>query len=443
MSVLELKKLDVLYLDEDDTDMVLGITDHLDWEDEAWHWDVLMDKINVYLAYIEVGEWKKRVPENVKSATIHIMFKYDIPDSIIERLKMVSEYTGKHGVGIRAEIMDDDDDESFDEESEEELDEESKTEEERCITEDTECRVELIELAEDLRPTAEQIFILCTFGVDENGNERLGHGMFFREGDVLIPALAEHLNVDEMTLAKTHEKALEQVARLRDVYAKNNKKIPAYIKFVFNLKNDQMQTEDSHFEKDRTTSAEALCREWEEFALKRYHLVRHETDAEKAAYKKELEQCHRTLSSLAEDLCSAADYIFILYTCKVDERGKKCVAHDMFFLENRVLMKPFAELLGEEESKIVAYKYQSLKTVEKVLDICEKYGLVMPACTKLFYDKRKNVLQVVDLSYKEEDKTKRMTELSGAWQRKVVKDYNAEWYEIPEKKGFWARLFGR
>jgi hypothetical protein len=65
MSVDETDKIDLLVTDRENTHVLLVIADHLDWKkfDEAYHLELLQDKINAYLHFIESGQLVDERPD--------------------------------------------------------------------------------------------------------------------------------------------------------------------------------------------------------------------------------------------------------------------------------------------------------------------------------------------------------------------------------------------
>lgn len=65
MSIDEPDKIDFFAVDREKTKARLVITDHLDWEefDEGFHLELLQDKINAYLHFVEDGQWAKTRPD--------------------------------------------------------------------------------------------------------------------------------------------------------------------------------------------------------------------------------------------------------------------------------------------------------------------------------------------------------------------------------------------
>ena len=56
MSVVETNKIDIIGIDKQTGQVVLTITDHLDWNSDNDHLLMLQEKINFYLSFIESGE---------------------------------------------------------------------------------------------------------------------------------------------------------------------------------------------------------------------------------------------------------------------------------------------------------------------------------------------------------------------------------------------------
>ena len=79
MSVDEPDKIDFLVTDSEKTHVLLIIADHLDWKefDEGFHFQLLQDKINAYLHFVEDGELVKVRPDlKGRPVTIQVDAKY-------------------------------------------------------------------------------------------------------------------------------------------------------------------------------------------------------------------------------------------------------------------------------------------------------------------------------------------------------------------------------
>lgn len=67
------------------------ITDHLDWEHEDIHLEILQDKINTYLQYIEGKQYLKQYGEDFLKFYIDIHFKEKITEKCIDFLRVAEK----------------------------------------------------------------------------------------------------------------------------------------------------------------------------------------------------------------------------------------------------------------------------------------------------------------------------------------------------------------
>jgi len=81
MSIIDKDKIDSIGIDKENGNVILGISDQLDWSNEYEHLIMLQDKINSYLNFIESGEIYESYPK-AKDRNIEIMIyaKYDITE---------------------------------------------------------------------------------------------------------------------------------------------------------------------------------------------------------------------------------------------------------------------------------------------------------------------------------------------------------------------------
>ncbi|WP_342715875.1 DUF6572 domain-containing protein [Bacillus paramycoides] len=63
MSLYELEKVDFMGYNQEEKIAYLVITDELDWTNEEKHIELLQEKINLYLSFIESDEVYERYPE--------------------------------------------------------------------------------------------------------------------------------------------------------------------------------------------------------------------------------------------------------------------------------------------------------------------------------------------------------------------------------------------
>ncbi len=105
MSIADKDKVDIVAVKPDSSLVKLVITDHLPWDDFETHAQMLQDKVNTYLDFIESGQifrlHEPRVPE---SAKVHIVLALQHPPTgaANEFFMQVREFL--NGVGIPFEV---------------------------------------------------------------------------------------------------------------------------------------------------------------------------------------------------------------------------------------------------------------------------------------------------------------------------------------------------
>lgn len=77
MSVEQLDVVDIISIDKTTGDVILTISDHLDWTDTLQHQIVLQAKFNKYFAFVESGEILTSYPDaKDKPIVFKVIFKY-------------------------------------------------------------------------------------------------------------------------------------------------------------------------------------------------------------------------------------------------------------------------------------------------------------------------------------------------------------------------------
>ena len=93
----ETDKVDFVSIDEDDN-IVLTISDHLEWDEKNEHIFTLQEKINRYLGFIETGELTEKFPDaRGKSPVISVVALYppnEVANTFLERVREVVEGAG-------------------------------------------------------------------------------------------------------------------------------------------------------------------------------------------------------------------------------------------------------------------------------------------------------------------------------------------------------------
>lgn len=106
MSVEQSKVIDLLSFERESGDVVLTVSDHLDWQDPDDHQRMLQDKLNTYLAFVEGGQLFVEKPEaKGRRIRIAVVFKFR-PDSESRAfLKRVAEVIQLAGFAFTWEVF--------------------------------------------------------------------------------------------------------------------------------------------------------------------------------------------------------------------------------------------------------------------------------------------------------------------------------------------------
>jgi hypothetical protein len=100
MSVEQARVIDVISLEKATGNVLLTISDHLDWTQHEDHLRLLEEKLNYYLAFVESGEVLQSYPTaGGRTIVVEVIFKY-APDSaalrFLERVRQTIEQSGLH-----------------------------------------------------------------------------------------------------------------------------------------------------------------------------------------------------------------------------------------------------------------------------------------------------------------------------------------------------------
>ncbi len=88
MAVIGVNQIDAIGVEG--KNLKLLIIDYLDWEYEDMHLDVLQEKINNYLVYIEDKQYFKDYGDNFEKKIIDIKFQHSISENGMKFLNVVS-----------------------------------------------------------------------------------------------------------------------------------------------------------------------------------------------------------------------------------------------------------------------------------------------------------------------------------------------------------------
>jgi|ERR1019366_6804461 hypothetical protein len=97
MAVDDFNVVDIVSIDSDG-DVVLTISDHLEWAETTSHQLILQEKFNRYLAFVESGEILERYPKaKGRPVVFSVVTQFD-PDTsglaFLERARAVIEHAG-------------------------------------------------------------------------------------------------------------------------------------------------------------------------------------------------------------------------------------------------------------------------------------------------------------------------------------------------------------
>jgi hypothetical protein len=105
MSIEQCDVVDVVSIDKDTGQVILTISDHLEWSDTVKHQMALQTKFNKYLAFIESGEILLRYPDaKDRPIAIKVAFKYNPDPEGWRFLARAKEVIESAGFSLRHEV---------------------------------------------------------------------------------------------------------------------------------------------------------------------------------------------------------------------------------------------------------------------------------------------------------------------------------------------------
>lgn len=88
------------------SELVLFLSDHLDWSDEYEHLMTLQKKIEAYLNYIDSKQYETVYPDgSFNKFVIDIFFKYDIYENCLMLLDTIAKQFKYLGLEIRIQML--------------------------------------------------------------------------------------------------------------------------------------------------------------------------------------------------------------------------------------------------------------------------------------------------------------------------------------------------
>jgi hypothetical protein len=102
MSITESNTVDFIGTNQATGEIELLISDHLDWNDELCHLELMQDKLNAYLRFIESGEMSTTYPQSVgRAIVIAWVGKFELSDQAIEFLRHATAVMAQAGVSLQ------------------------------------------------------------------------------------------------------------------------------------------------------------------------------------------------------------------------------------------------------------------------------------------------------------------------------------------------------
>ena len=106
MAVEQADVVDIVSIDPKTGQVILTVSDHLDWSNTAHHQLILQTKLNKYLAFIESGEILQSYPDSQgRAITIKVIFKYKPDDEGEQFLERAGAVVQSAGFTLRHEVL--------------------------------------------------------------------------------------------------------------------------------------------------------------------------------------------------------------------------------------------------------------------------------------------------------------------------------------------------
>jgi hypothetical protein len=106
MSVDQIGVVDLVGVDRETGEVILTISDHLDWHESLQHQSKLQEKINTYLAFVESGEIFRKYPDaRDRQVIISVVGKHEPDANGREFLSRVKSTLKHAGFGFRFTIL--------------------------------------------------------------------------------------------------------------------------------------------------------------------------------------------------------------------------------------------------------------------------------------------------------------------------------------------------
>ncbi len=106
MSILDKDKIDIIGINKITDEVILTISDHLNWENELVHLEQLQDKLNTYIKFIEGGQIEIDYPTcSGKKLAIEIVSQYEFSEQGLILLEKAYPILKSIGVELRHKVL--------------------------------------------------------------------------------------------------------------------------------------------------------------------------------------------------------------------------------------------------------------------------------------------------------------------------------------------------
>lgn len=108
MTIEQTKVVDFISIEPSTGNLILTISDHLEWDSTNEHFFLLQEKLNNYLAFIESGEILESFPNaQGRPVTIDLVCKYSPSRQDIEFLEVVKKFIQEAGFKFSYRVFQD------------------------------------------------------------------------------------------------------------------------------------------------------------------------------------------------------------------------------------------------------------------------------------------------------------------------------------------------
>lgn len=104
MSIFETNQIDTMGVKDGNLELV--IIDTCDWEYEAEHFELLQDKLNNYLLYLDTKQYEPKYGDQFEKIIISIHFMYDLVENAVTFLNTVSQQLADAGYTLHIHLSD-------------------------------------------------------------------------------------------------------------------------------------------------------------------------------------------------------------------------------------------------------------------------------------------------------------------------------------------------